>query len=83
MFFDRTEPINQVDRASDTYNNDHATSINQIVNELKFDQCKKSIFINHWGLKPSIELILDKTLHFKGLKIYSDNSIMHIQLANF
>jgi len=69
----------------------NATSINQMVvinsfnnlSELKFDQCKETIFISHWGLKPNIKLILDKTLHFKGLKIYSDVSIMHIQLLNF
>jgi hypothetical protein len=69
----------------------NATSNNQIViiknfnnlSELSFNQCKETIKLSHWGLKPNKKLILDNTLKLKGLKILTDDSIIHIQLINF
>jgi len=50
--------------------------------ELSFNQCNESISLTSWILKPNKKIILDNTLNFKGLKLFSNENLNDIQLVN-
>jgi hypothetical protein len=55
------------------------------LSQLEFNNCNETITgfgIFNWGLKPNKKLILDNSLNFKGLKIFSKSS-QFIHLINF
>jgi len=58
------------------------TNFNNL-SQLSFDECKKSIIVTDWGLKPNKKIILDNTLNLKGLTLLTNNEINFIHLNNF
>ncbi len=53
------------------------------LSQLSFDECKKPIILTDWGLKPNKKIILDNSLHFKELKLLTNDNINLVHLNNF
>jgi len=50
--------------------------------ELSFNYCKEPIIIASWIIRPNKKLILDDSLNFKGLTLFSSEKLEDIQLNN-
>jgi len=49
------------------------TNFNNL-SQLSFNECSKFVIrISDWGLKPNKKIILDNTLHLKGLTLFSND----------
>jgi hypothetical protein len=59
------------------------TNFNNL-SQLSFNECSKFLIkISDWGLKPNKKIILDNTLHLKGLTLFSNDETNSIHFNNF